>query len=169
MKTVGIICEYNPFHTGHLHQINGLGDATVVCLMSGNVTQRGEFAVTDKYTRAACALKSGADLVLELPFPFCASSAEFFAAAGVCILDAIGVDEINFGSESGNAERLRRIAELSSGADFDEKYKKKLEDDPTLGTAQAYFEVCRELGLEAGEVNLENFVPEKYTAENIGG
>ena len=29
--------------------------------------------------------------------------------------------------------------------------------------------ICRELGIEASEVDLENFVPEKYTAENIGG
>ena len=29
--------------------------------------------------------------------------------------------------------------------------------------------ICRELGIEASEVNLESFVPEKYTAENIGG
>ena len=59
MKTVGIICEYNPFHTGHLHQINTVkkdGDTAVICLMSGNATQRGELTLTDKFTRAAAAL-----------------------------------------------------------------------------------------------------------------
>ena len=60
----GIICEYNPFHNGHLHQINELkriSDEPIICVMSGNFTQRGEVAILDKYERAKVALECGAD------------------------------------------------------------------------------------------------------------
>ena len=89
MKIAGIICEYDPFHKGHFHQIEMLrarGFDTVICLMSGNATQRGAFACADKYTRAYAATCAGADLVLELPYPYSSSAAEYFAAAGVAIL-----------------------------------------------------------------------------------
>jgi predicted nucleotidyltransferase len=122
--------------------------AAVVCLMSGNLTQRGDFAIADKLTRAHAALSCGADLVLELPFPYCASGAEFFAAAGVCILDALGIDEINFGSECGDRERILAAAKIASAPDFDEKYRAILDRDPTLGAARAYFELFREAGLD---------------------
>ena len=72
MRTVGIVCEYNPFHAGHKHQIDvlrSMGYDIIVCAMSGNYTQRGELAIADKYTRAEAAARCGADLVLELPFP----------------------------------------------------------------------------------------------------
>ena len=149
MKTTGIICEYNPFHTGHAHQISRIkkNGGAVICLMSGHITERGEFAIADKYARAACAICGGADLVLELPFPHCAASAEFFADAGVGALLSLGVDEINFGSESADRESLLRTAKLTSGKEFDEKYRQKLAKDPTLGAAQAYFLTCREMGL----------------------
>ncbi len=149
MKTTGIICEYNPFHTGHAHQISEIkkNGGAVVCLMSGHITERGEFAIADKYVRAACAIRGGADLVLELPFPHCASSAEFFADAGVGALLSLGVDEINFGSESADRESLLRAARLTSSKEFDENYRQRLAKDPTLGAAQAYFLTCREMGL----------------------
>ena len=73
LKTVGIVCEYNPFHSGHAHQIDLLrqnGYELIVCAMSGNFTQRGELAIADKYTRAQSAALCGADIVVELPFPF---------------------------------------------------------------------------------------------------
>ena len=81
MKTVAIICEYNPFHNGHLYQIEQIrrefGDDTVIlALMSGNYTQRGELAVADKSLRAKWAVMSGVNLCLELPFPYSMSSAQ---------------------------------------------------------------------------------------------
>ncbi len=149
MRSIGIICEYDPFHLGHERQIKLIRerceDARVVCLMSGNATQRGSFAITDKYTRAAAALSSGADAVLELPFPYSASSAEFFAAAGVCLLDALGVDEINFGSESGDLEALFKIAEILMSEEFELKYREKTKTDTSCGAARAYAESYFEL------------------------
>ena len=72
MRVVGIICEYNPFHTGHARQIEILhysGAEVIICAMSGNFSQRGELTIADKYTRAESAVKCGADIVIELPFP----------------------------------------------------------------------------------------------------
>lgn len=116
MNVAGIIAEYNPFHRGHAWQIDEtrrrLGeDTAVVCAMSGHWVQRGECAVTDKWTRTAMALRGGADLVLELPTPWACASAETFARGGVGVLTATGVvDTLSFGSESGETEPLRRTA-----------------------------------------------------------
>ena len=81
MKVTGIICEYNPLHSGHIHQLRVAresGADCIIALMSGSFTQRGEPAVFGKYHRAEAALLGGADLVVELPYPFSAASAEFF-------------------------------------------------------------------------------------------
>lgn len=125
MKTAGIICEYNPFHTGHARHIEEtrerLGaDAAIVCVMSGNFVQRGDFAVFRKHARAETAVRCGADLVVELPAPYALQSAEKFAAAGVSILDSLGVcDYISFGSESGDIEALREAAGVIVSAQAD--------------------------------------------------
>ena len=114
MKTVGIICEYNPFHLGHQKQINMIRalcgeDAAIVCMMSGNFVQRGMPAIFDKSLRAKAAIDCGADLVLELPVPYALSSAEGFAAGGVRILSPF-CDSLCFGSETGHAESLLQTA-----------------------------------------------------------
>ncbi|MCL2401263.1 MAG: nucleotidyltransferase family protein [Oscillospiraceae bacterium] len=115
MGTAGIICEYNPMHSGHMKHIEETKrrlDCAIVCVMSGNFVQRGDFAVFSKHARAETAVKAGADLVLELPTPYVLSSAEGFAKAGVCILDQLGIcDYISFGSESGDIEDLKTAAD----------------------------------------------------------
>lgn len=117
MKTVGIICEYNPFHNGHKYQIEQAkrisGCDAVVCVMSGSVVQRGEVAAFDKWSRAKAALIHGADLVLELPAWYVLQSAETFARGGIEILKAINIiDAISFGSESADSGKLIRCAEI---------------------------------------------------------
>ncbi len=116
MKISGIVCEYNPFHNGHLHHINETkknGATHIVAVMSGNFVQRGDAAIMDKLDRAKLAVKSGADLVIEIPVPYCLSSAEIYAKGAVHLLGALGaVDEISFGSECGNIEQLRETAEI---------------------------------------------------------
>ena len=122
-------------HRGHEYMIGELrraGVGTVVCLMSGSFVQRGDTAVTDKYDRAAAAVRSGADLVLELPFPWSCASAAYFAAVGVHILSALGIGNIAFGSESAELSRLRAAADA---ADADEGYA----PDASQGSAAAYF------------------------------
>lgn len=117
MAVAGIICEYNPFHMGHARHIektrSAMGnDCAIVCVMSGNFVQRGDFAVFNKHARARMAVMCGADLVLELPTPYVLLSAERFALAGVHMLDSLGVcDFISFGSESGDIDALQEAAE----------------------------------------------------------
>ena len=138
MKINGIICEYNPFHNGHeylIKEAKRTADA-VVCVMSGHFTQRGEAAILDKFTRARMALFGGADLVLELPYPFCASSAWYFAWAGTSILSMVGVDTLVFGSESGDLSRLSALADYSLSEEF-EKEKQATQADK--GSAFAHF------------------------------
>lgn len=116
VRTAGMIVEYNPLHSGHLRLLEEtrrrLGpDTAVVCAMSGNFVQRGDFALVRKHQRARAAVESGADLVLELPLPWAVSSAETFADGGVQVLSAAGVvTDLAFGSECGAAEPLMELA-----------------------------------------------------------
>ena len=116
MKAVGLVTEYNPFHNGHLYHLNKAMELTgadiSVAVMSGDFVQRGELAVLDKYTRASMALNSGVNLVVELPVNYAVSSAERFAAGALKVLDYIKADSIAFGSESGNIERLSKLAHI---------------------------------------------------------
>lgn len=116
MKAVGLVTEYNPFHNGHLYHLNKAMEITEadisVAVMSGDFVQRGEPAVLDKYTRTSMALNSGVNLVVELPVNYAVSSAESFAAGALKVLDYIKADSIAFGSESGNIERLSKLAHI---------------------------------------------------------
>ena len=141
MKTVGIICEYNPFHLGHKKQFDVIrrhfgSDTRIVCLMSGNFVQRGAPAIFDKALRAKAALLSGADLVLELPVTYALSSAEGFAAGGVKFLSGF-CDMLCFGTESGSKETLMQTArELLSPA-FSEKLRAELDKGLSFPAARA--------------------------------
>ncbi len=110
----GIVCEYNPFHKGHLYHIAKTKEAGadfIVCVMSGNFVQRGECAYADKWTRAKAAILCGADVVIELPVPWACASAENFARGSVGLLCDFGIDMLSFGSECGDAELLKSCAE----------------------------------------------------------
>ena len=133
MRVFGIICEYNPFHRGHKWQIDelrrlvGEEECAVVCAMSGDFVQRGDFAVERAHARAEAAVYGGADLVLELPLPWAISSAEGFARGGVSILAATGVvDTLVFGSECGNAAKLQRAAKALLRAEFPDALREEL-------------------------------------------
>ncbi|MDO4459898.1 MAG: nucleotidyltransferase [Clostridia bacterium] len=120
----GIICEFNPFHNGHKYLIEKVKEETdgfVVCVMSGNYVQRGEAAIIDKYTRTETALVCGADLVIEMPVQYTASTAEKFAECGVYLLDKLGcVDNIYFGSECGDVRKLRELSSYLLSEKFSE-------------------------------------------------
>ena len=146
MKICAVICEYNPFHLGHRHQLSEMRErGAVIAVMSGSFTQRGDAALISKYERAEAAVACGADLVLELPFPYSASPAERFAAAGVDIVDALGcVDELCFGSESGETLRLVAAAENSMRADFREALAARLAAGHEIPWRAAFAEVYAE-------------------------
>lgn len=142
MAAAGIITEYNPLHMGHVHLMAEarrlLGPETgILCVMSGNYVQRGDFAAAGKHARAAAAVRSGADLVLELPVPWALSSAEGFAAGAVELLKATGaVSHLVFGSEGGDAAPLVRCAEaLCSGA-FPEALREELKKGDSFPAAR---------------------------------
>ncbi len=115
MQVAGIIAEYNPFHNGHAYhiaQVRRAGATHVIAVMSGNFVQRGEPAILEKHARAEMALYGGADLVLELPMPWCCARAQDFAGAGITLLQATGcVQLLAFGSECGDTGRLLQAAQ----------------------------------------------------------
>ncbi len=147
METVGIICEYNPFHNGHARQLRlirqAMGeDCAVVCLMSGNYVQRGEPAVFPKMLRAEAALRCGANLVLELPLTAALSSAEGFAFSGVSILSELGCDRLCFGVETRDTEALLCSAKANLDPRFDGLLRQQLDSGCSYAAA-------RQLALEA--------------------
>ena len=154
MRASGVICEFNPFHNGHAYLLSRMReqvgeDGCVVCLMSGRFVQRGEAAVADPYLRARMALAGGADLVLELPFPWSAGSAEHFATAGVRVLTRLGVDALTFGSECGDGVLLNRAARAVADPRFGEVYATLCRQG--TGTTAAYTEALRQTSDEKGE------------------
>lgn len=136
MSVAGIICEYDPLHTGHAYlmaQAREAGAEAVVCAISGNFTQRGGFAVTDKLSRAEMAVSCGADLVLELPTVWAMSAAERFARGGVELLARTGVvTELVFGSECGDLAALRRAADCLESPEFTASLASLPEDGRTF-------------------------------------
>ena len=117
MKICAVICEYNPFHNGHLYQLNEAkrrsGADAVLCIMSGNFVQRGEAAIIDKFTRAKHAVVGGADAVIELPTIFATSNAELFAKGAISILSAIpAVSTLCFGAETDDESAFLQTAQL---------------------------------------------------------
>ncbi len=132
MQTLGIITEYNPLHYGHAYLMKRLreqlgADTALVCVMSGNFVQRGDFALVDKHSRAAAAVECGADLVLELPLPYATSSAERFARGAVETLVATGrMTHLGFGSECGDVQGLQAVAQGLCHQDYDGYLKEEL-------------------------------------------
>jgi predicted nucleotidyltransferase len=118
VRICGIISEYNPFHKGHEAHISLTRAKTkadlIVCVMSGNFVQRGEPAIFDKWVRTVCALRCGADAVIELPILYSTQSAEGFAKGGIALLGAAGADTISFGCETDDIQALIRIAKKLS-------------------------------------------------------
>lgn len=121
-----------------MQEVRAGGAEAIICLMSGCFVQRGDAAVAEPYARAEMLIRNGADAVLELPFPFCSSGAEFFGAAGVDILSRMHVDELWFGSESGDLPCLQRMASAADQAEFIDRYT--VAQRGGGGTAKAYFE-----------------------------
>ena len=114
---LGIVSEYNPFHNGHLMHLQKSKELThtdfTIAVMSGNFVQRGDTSIVDKWTKAEMALKSGVDLVIELPTLYAISSAENFADGAIKILNSLGiVDYVSFGSEIGEITPLDDVASV---------------------------------------------------------
>ena len=165
MKTVGIICEYNPFHNGHRRQIQQIRerfglDTAVVCLMSGNYVQRGAPALVDKSIRAKAAVLSGADLVLELPITVSLSSAEGFAAGGVRILSRC-CDVLCFGTESMTEEMLVQTAQALLSPQFSDLLKEEIASGCSFPIARQ--QALARMGIDTSLSNPNDILGVEYT------
>ena len=156
MKICGIIAEYNPFHLGHMKQIEYarkvLGAEKIVVVLSGNFTERGEPAVLNKFLRAEHAIKGGADLIIELPTVLTVANAETFAFGAVSLLDSLGVaDGLCFGVESGEKEQYISLArEMNNESkEFKKILKENLEKGYSL--CKSKYEAVKALGGEYDE------------------
>ncbi len=157
MDITGIICEYNPLHLGHKKQIDFLRtqfpEGGIVCLMSGNFVQRGQPAIFHKSVRAQAAIKSGADLVLELPVTAALSSAEGFASEGVRILSGF-CNRLCFGAESADSQQLMTVAKALLTPEFSQHLAGALETGVSFPAArQAALE---NMGVDAGILGQPN-------------
>ena len=132
-KILGIVAEYNPFHNGHLYHLQESKKKTnskyVVAIVGNNFTQRGDSALISKWDKAETLLKSGVDLVLEMPSIYSCSYAENFAYGSVSILNSLGVlDYISFGSECGNIETLSEVSKIISTKKYQNILKEKIDE-----------------------------------------
>ena len=130
MKSVGIICEYNPFHNGHVYHIKKVKDLfpdhIIILILSGNFTQRGEVSLIDKWKKTDIALNY-VDLVVELPFVFASQSADIFARGACDILKSLNADALVFGSESDDISSLKKFAKVQETKKYNSLVKEYLE------------------------------------------
>ena len=151
MKACGLIVEYNPFHYGHEFHLTESREKTqadvMVAVMSGSFLQRGEPAIVDKLKRTEAALAAGVDLIVELPYIYSVQSAHYFAKGAMLTLDALHVDTVSFGSESGDIAAFYQANEAieSNQKAFDNYMKSYL--DRGLAYPEAHAAAARELDL----------------------
>ncbi|MBE6151389.1 MAG: nucleotidyltransferase [Firmicutes bacterium] len=142
MNKVGIICEYNPFHNGHLYHIEKTKelypDSILILVLSSCFTQRGHLSILTKEEKTEISLKYGVDLVIELPFVFSSQSADIFAKGAISILKELKCDTLVFGSESNDVEKLKEIANIQlNNSLYDDLVKSYLDDGVNYPTAMS--------------------------------
>ena len=147
-KRIGIIAEYNPFHNGHLYQIQKAKELTgadaVIAVMSGNFTQRGETSLINKFEKTKIALQNEVDIVIELPTIYSISSAENFALGGIKILNEIGnIDYLVFGIEEDNLQELQAIADVL--VNENDEFKRTIKEELDKGNS---YPKAREIALK---------------------
>lgn len=139
MKTIGIICEYNPFHNGHAHQLYTLAqlhpDALRICIMSGSFVQRGEPAIFSKFDRARWAILGGADIVIELPTLYSTGSAQLFGTGAIRMVKALDIDALSFGSETADLDALVDIAKRMDCESTQEQLRTYIKEGMSYGAA----------------------------------
>ena len=139
MKTIGIICEYNPFHNGHAHQLHTLAseypDALRICIMSGSFVQRGEPALFSKFDRARWAILGGADVVIELPTLYSLGSAQLFGTGAIRLIKSLSIDTLSFGSETTALDQLILTAKHMDCESTQNKLRDYLKEGLSYGAA----------------------------------
>jgi predicted nucleotidyltransferase len=132
LETIGIICEYNPFHNGHIHHINEIKnkypDSIIILVLNGYFLERGEISTISKYDKTQIALNNNVDLVIELPVLFGTQSADTFAYTSIYLLNKLKVNRIIFGSETNDIDKIIAIAKESQTSEYSEEIKKLLKE-----------------------------------------
>lgn len=175
-KVVGIVAEYNPFHNGHLYQINKIRekykDATIVVVCSSSFTQRGDTSILNKFDKAKVALNNGVNLVVELPYVYSTQSSDIFASAAIKILNYLKVDTICFGTERDSIDEIKKCADTQL---YNPEYDKIVKEQLDLGInyPTALNKALKKLiGIEITEPNdllalsyLKEIIKNKYNIE----
>ena len=128
MKVIGIIAEYNPFHNGHLYQINKIKelypDSIIIAVVSSSFTQRGDISILNKWNKTNICLDNRIDIVIELPFVFATQSSDIFGSGAVKLLEQLQVDTLVFGTETESIDWLKEVADLQvNNKEYDKKVK----------------------------------------------
>ncbi len=142
MEKIGIICEYNPFHNGHLYHLRKIKekypDSLIVLVMSSCFTQRGNISILTKEEKAMIALNYGIDLIVELPFVFASQSADVFAKGAISILKELDVDYLVFGSETNDVTKLEEMANIQlNNSQYEELVKEYIKEGISYPTAMS--------------------------------
>ena len=140
MKTIGIIAEYNPFHNGHLYQINKIKekypDSIIIVCLTASFTQRGEISILNKWEKTQIALQNNVDIVIELPYIYAVQSSDIFAESSLKLLNELKIDELCFGSENNNLNDLIKCAKTELyNEEFDIKVKEYMQEGISYPTA----------------------------------
>lgn len=175
-KVVGIVAEYNPFHNGHLYQINKIRekykDATIIVVCSSSFTQRGDTSILNKFDKAKVALNNGVNLVVELPYVYSTQSSDIFASAAIKILNYLKVDTICFGTERDSIDEIKKCADTQlNNPEYDKIVKEQL--DLGINYPTALNKALKKLiGIEITEPNdllalsyLKEIIKNKYNIE----
>ena len=142
MRIIGIIAEYNPFHLGHLYQINKIKemypDSLIIAIISPCFTERGDISIINKWDKTKICLDNNIDLVVELPTLYATQSADIFAHGAIQILNDLGIDTLVFGTESDNLEEIVSLAHIQlENNDFNLLVKKYLDNGMNYPSAMS--------------------------------
>lgn len=132
MKVIGLIAEYNPFHNGHLYQINKIKElypnSLLIGVISSSFTQRGDVSILNKWEKTQIALDKGLDIIVELPFVYATQSSDIFAKGAIEILHKLKIDTLIFGTESENIDKLKELADIQiNNKEYNSKVKEYLD------------------------------------------
>ena len=129
VKVIGLIAEYNPFHNGHLYQINKIKemypDSILIAVVSSSFTQRGDISILNKWDKTNIALDNNIDIVIELPFVYATQGSDIFGKGAVQILNNLNIDTLVFGTEEEDISNIIKAAEVQlNNKEYDNLVKK---------------------------------------------
>ncbi|MCI6627360.1 MAG: nucleotidyltransferase [Tenericutes bacterium] len=131
MNVVGIIAEYNPFHNGHVYQINKIKklfkNSIIIVILNGNFTQRADVSVINKWDKTRILLDNNVDMVVELPIYYGINNADIFAEGALKILNELKIDTLVFGTERNNLDDFYTIVNAKKHKDYNKLVKKYLD------------------------------------------